>query len=86
MDTNESNNFDQCVTNDTYIEYQNAAEWNKDQRLTSLKNSFSFTNLWLGIIAIYYLLQILKDIVYIILLYKTGITVMEFIQLLGNLP
>lgn len=86
MDTNESNNFDQCVTNNTYIEYQNAAEWNKDQRLTSLKNSFSFTNLWLGIIAIYYLLQILKDIVYIILLYKTGITVMEFIQLLGNLP
>ena len=51
MDTTENNNYDQCVTNDTFIEYQNAAEWNKDQRLTSLKNSISFTNLWLGIIA-----------------------------------
>lgn len=32
MDTTENNNYDQCVTNDTFIEYQNAAEWNKDQR------------------------------------------------------
>lgn len=37
MDTTENNNYDQCVTNDTFIEYQNAAEWNKDQRLKSLK-------------------------------------------------
>lgn len=86
MDTNESNNFDQCVTNDTYIEYQNAAEWNKDQRLTSLKNSFSFTNLWLGIIAIYCAFQLLKEIFFLFLLYNAGLSVVEVIKLLGNLP
>ena len=61
MDTTENNNYDQCVTNDTFIEYQNAAEWNKDQRLISLKNSISFTNLWLGIIAAYCAFELLKE-------------------------
>ena len=86
MDTTENNNYDQCVTNDTYIEYQNAAEWTKDQRLTSLKNSFSFTNLWLGIIAAYCAFDRLKEIVLVIILYNAGTSVIEVLQLLGNLP
>ena len=86
MDTTENNNYDQCVTNDTYIEYQNAAEWNQDQRLTSLKNSFSFTNLWLGIIAAYCAFELLKEIVLVIILYNAGTPVIEVLQLLGNLP
>lgn len=86
MDTTENNNYDQCVTNDTYIEYQNAAEWNQDQRLTSLKNSFSFTNLWLGIIAAYSAFELLKEIVLVIILYNAGTSVIEVLQLLGNLP
>lgn len=86
MDTTENNNYDQCVTNDTYIEYQNAAEWNQDQRLASLKNSFSFTNLWLGIIAAYCAFELLKEIVLVIILYNAGTSVIEVLQLLGNLP
>ena len=86
MDTTENNNYDQCVTNDTYIEYQNAAEWTQDQRLTSLKNSFSFTNLWLGIIAAYCAFELLKEIVLVIILYNAGTSVIEVLQLLGNLP
>ena len=86
MDTTENNNYDQCVTNDTYIEYQNAAEWNQDQRLTSLKKSFSFTNLWLGIIAAYCAFELLKEIVLVIVLYNAGTSVIEVLQLLGNLP
>jgi len=86
MDTTENNNYDQCVTNDTFIEYQNAAEWNKDQRLTSLKNSISFTNLWLGIIAAYCAFELLKEIVLVIILYNAGTSVIEVLQLLGNLP
>ena len=86
MDTTENNNYDQCVTNDTFIEYQNAAEWNKDQRLTSLKNSISFTNLWLGIIATYCAFELLKEIVLVIILYNAGTSVIEVLQLLGNLP
>lgn len=86
MDTTENNNYDQCVTNDTYIEYQNAAEWNQDQRLTSLKNSFSFMNLWLGIIAAYCAFELLKEIVLVIILYNAGTSVIEVLQLLGNLP
>lgn len=86
MDTTENNNCDQCVTNDTYIEYQNAAEWNQDQRLTSLKNSFSFMNLWLGIIAAYCAFELLKEIVLVIILYNAGTSVIEILQLLGNLP
>lgn len=86
MDTTENNNYDQCVTNDTYIEYQNAAEWNQDQRFTSLKNSFSFTNLWLGIIAAYCAFELLKEIVLVIILYNAGTSVIEVLQLLGNLP
>lgn len=86
MDTTENNNYDQCVTNDTFIEYQNAAEWNKDQRLTSLKNSISFTNLWLGIIAAYCVFELLKEIVLVIILYNAGTSVIEVLQLLGNLP
>ena len=81
MDTTENNNYDQCVTNDTYIEYQNAAEWNQDQRLTSLKNSFSFMNLWLGIIAAYCAFELLKEIVLVIILYNAGTSVIEVLRM-----
>ena len=77
MNTTENNNYDQSVTNDTYIEYQNAAEWNQDQRLTSLKKSFSFTNLWLGIIAAYCAFELLKELVLVINLYNAGTSVIE---------
>lgn len=70
------------LTDDTFMECYNAGEWNKDQRLKSIKNSISFTNLWLSFIGIYYLMQIIKEIIIYTTLIKAGIQIEELLYLL----
>lgn len=73
---------DTPLTDDTFMECYNAGEWNKDQRLKSIKNSISFTNFWLGIIGIYYLIQIIKELIIFMAMIQAGIQIEEILYIL----
>lgn len=79
----ESTQSNDYLTNETYAEYNDAAQWNEDQRHNSIKNSWSLTNLFLGIIAFYFLIQIVKEILLIIFAVNVGKDISEIIQLLS---
>lgn len=49
---NANENIQINMSKETMETFFDTAEWNKDQRLTNIKNSITFTNLWLFIIAV----------------------------------
>lgn len=62
----ESTQSNDYLTNETYAEYNDAAQWNEDQRHKNIKKSLRLTNVFLGVIAFYYLIQIIKELLPII--------------------